>query len=140
MVDNGSTDGSVAMVRTDHPNVRLVESERNLGFGGAVTFERALQIRRLASHLPLSALVLETDSPDIPPHWVYRTAQQRAEGEPQGRNEPAQLPRIAQVVAQLRGISPEELAEATARNAVEALPKLAPLIQAGALADHNRAQ
>ncbi len=51
-----------------------------LGFGGAVTFERALQIRRLASELPASAIVLETDSPDIPPHWLYQTAQQRQEG------------------------------------------------------------
>jgi len=99
-----------------------------LGFGGTVTFERALQIRRLAVELPLSAIVLETDSPDIPPHWLYRTAQQRAAGGPQGRNEPAQLPRIAQVVAQLRGIDVEELALATRRNAIEALPKLAPLL------------
>ncbi|MEO6626383.1 MAG: TatD family hydrolase, partial [Burkholderiaceae bacterium] len=45
-----------------------------LGFGGALTFERAAQLRRLASSLPLAALVLETDSPDIPPHWLYRTA------------------------------------------------------------------
>ena len=36
VVDNGSTDGSGAMVRADFPGVRLVESERNLGFGGAV--------------------------------------------------------------------------------------------------------
>jgi TatD DNase family protein len=99
-----------------------------LGFGGTVTFERALQIRRLAVELPLSAIVLETDSPDIPPHWLYRTAEQRTAGEPQGRNEPGELPRIAQVVAQLRGIDVEELALATRRNAVEALPKLAPLI------------
>ena len=99
-----------------------------LGFGGAVTFDRALRIRRLAVELPLSAIVLETDSPDIPPHWLYRTAQQRAGGEPQARNEPAQLPRIAQVVAQLRGIGVEELAEATRRNAIEALPKLAGLL------------
>jgi TatD DNase family protein len=99
-----------------------------LGFGGAVTFERALQIRRLAAELPLSAIVLETDSPDIPPHWLYRTAEQRAAGEPQGRNEPGELPRIAQVVAQLRGIDAEELAHATRRNAIDALPKLAALI------------
>jgi TatD DNase family protein len=99
-----------------------------LGFGGTVTFERALQIRRLAVELPLSAIVLETDSPDIPPHWLYRTAEQRAAGEPQGRNEPGELPRIAQVVAQLRGIELEELAQATRRNAIEALPKLAALI------------
>jgi TatD DNase family protein len=99
-----------------------------LGFGGTVTFDRALQIRRLAVELPLSAIVLETDSPDIPPHWLYRTAEQRADGEPQGRNEPGELPRIAQVMAQLRGIDAEELAQATRRNAIEALPKLGPLI------------
>jgi TatD DNase family protein len=99
-----------------------------LGFGGTVTFERALQIRRLAAELPLSAIVLETDSPDIPPHWLYRTAEQRAAGAPQGRNEPGELPRIAHVVAQLRGIEVEELAQATRRNAIEALPKLAALI------------
>jgi TatD DNase family protein len=78
--------------------------------------------------LPLSAIVLETDSPDIPPHWLYRTAEQRADGEPQGRNEPGELPRIAQVVAQLRGIDPAELAQATRRNAIDTLPKLGPLI------------
>jgi TatD DNase family protein len=95
-----------------------------LGFGGAVTYERALQLRRLAASLPLSALVLETDAPDIPPHWLYRTAQQRAAGEPQARNEPGQLPRIAQAVAALRGISLEELEQATTRNALAVLPKL----------------
>ncbi len=99
-----------------------------LGFGGAVTYERALQLRRLATDLPLSALVLETDAPDIPPHWLYRTAAERAAGQPQGRNEPAELPRIAQVVAGLRGIPAEALAEATTRNACEALPRLAPLL------------
>ena len=57
-------------------------------------------------------MVLETDSPDIPPHWLYRTAEQRASGMAQGRNEPAELPRIAQVLAQLRGIGLDELAMA----------------------------
>jgi TatD DNase family protein len=101
-----------------------------LGFGGSATFDRALQIRRLATELPLSALVLETDSPDIPPHWLYRTAQQRAAGQAQGRNEPAQLPRIAQVLAQLRGIDLDELAAATTSNACEALPRLRGLLPA----------
>ncbi|MBC5765281.1 TatD family hydrolase [Ramlibacter albus] len=95
-----------------------------LGFGGAVTYDRALQLRRLARELPLHAIVLETDAPDIPPHWLYRTAAQREAGLPQGRNEPAELPRIAQVVAQLRGIEPEALADATTRNAIDALPNL----------------
>ncbi|RYF62568.1 MAG: TatD family deoxyribonuclease [Comamonadaceae bacterium] len=98
-----------------------------LGFGGAVTFERALQLRRLAASLPLDALVMETDSPDIQPHWLYRTQEQRAGGLPQARNEPAELPRIAAVVAALRGIGIEALAEATTRNAVAALPRLAGL-------------
>ncbi|HVZ45297.1 MAG TPA: TatD family hydrolase [Ramlibacter sp.] len=96
-----------------------------LGFGGAVTFERALQLRRLARELPQDAIVLETDAPDIPPHWLYRTAAERAAGEPRARNEPAELPGIAAVVAALRGVSVDELARSTGRNAVAALPKLA---------------
>lgn len=100
-----------------------------LGFGGTVTFDRALQVRRLARELPLSAIVLETDAPDIPPHWLYRTAEERAAGTAQGRNEPGELPRIAAVLADLRGISPAELAEATLRNACEVLPRLAPLVR-----------
>ncbi|SCX73300.1 TatD family hydrolase [Variovorax sp. EL159] len=99
-----------------------------LGFGGAVTFERALQLRRLASTLPLESIVMETDAPDIQPHWLYRTQEQRAAGEPQGRNEPGELPRIAEVVAGLRGIGIDELARATTRNAVETLPKLESLM------------
>jgi len=65
-----------------------------LGFGGALTYDRALQLRRLAATLPLDVIVMETDAPDMPPHWLYKTAEQRAAGEPQGRNEPAELPRI----------------------------------------------
>jgi TatD DNase family protein len=100
-----------------------------LGFGGAVTFETALQLRRLAVELPLTALVMETDSPDIPPHWLYTTAASRALGTAQGRNEPAELPRIAQQVADLRGITVHELAAATTANALQALPKLAGLLK-----------
>ena len=99
-----------------------------LGFGGAVTFDRALQLRRLAASLPVAALVLETDSPDIAPHWLYRTAAERASGAAQGRNEPAELPRIAQMVAGLRGIAPQVLARATLDNACAALPKLRGLL------------
>ena len=99
-----------------------------LGFGGTVTFDSARQIRRLAGQLPLETLVMETDSPDIPPHWIYKTAQQRAEGQSQGRNEPGELPRIAGVLAQLRGIPDEALAWATTANALQAFPKLKGLI------------
>ena len=99
-----------------------------LGFGGTVTFDSARQIRRLASALPLDALVMETDSPDIAPHWLYRTAEQRADGQGQGRNEPGELPRIAGVLAQLRGLSEEALARATTANALQAFPKLKGLL------------
>lgn len=99
-----------------------------LGFGGTVTFDSARQIRRLASELPLDALVMETDSPDIPPHWLYRTAAQRADGQGQGRNEPGELPRIAGVLAQLRGLSDEALARATTANALAAFAKLKGLL------------
>ncbi|WP_418130855.1 TatD family hydrolase [Variovorax sp. 375MFSha3.1] len=105
-----------------------IELGLKLGFGGAVTFERALQLRRLASTLPMESIVMETDAPDIQPHWIYRTQAQRDAGEPQGRNEPAELPRIAEVVADLRGIGIYALAEATTRNAVAALPKLQSLL------------
>ena len=96
-----------------------------LGFGGTLSFERSLQIRALAQQLPATALVLETDAPDIPPHWLYRTAEERAAGQPQGRNEPAELPRIAAVLASLRGWSLEETALHTSANARAALPGLA---------------
>ena len=92
-----------------------------LGFGGALTFERANQLRLLATQLPLDALVLETDSPDIPPHWLYLTAEDRAKGMPQGRNTPYEIPRIAQVLADLRGISLDEVQQATTANVQAAL-------------------
>jgi TatD DNase family protein len=99
-----------------------------LGFGGAMTFDRALQIRRLAQGMPAEALVIETDAPDIPPHWLYRTAAQREAGE-RARNEPAELPRIAAVLAGLRGWSVEKTADTVRANTFAALPRL------GALAD-----
>lgn len=106
----------------------FVELGFKLGFGGAVTFDRALRLRRLAVDMPLSALVLETDAPDMPPHWLYTPAARRNAGEAQPPNEPAELPAIAQVVADLRGVTPEQLALATCHNACAALPKLASLL------------
>ena len=97
-----------------------------LGFGGTVTFDRSLQIRRLAAELPEEALVVETDAPDIPPHWLYRTAEERAAGAT-SRNEPGELPRIGACLAGLRGWTPEQAAAITTRNARAALPRLAAL-------------
>ena len=95
-----------------------------LGFGGTVTFEAANAIRHLARVLPLDSLVMETDAPDIPPHWLYKTMAQRTAGEPQGINEPGELPRIAKTIAALREMSEADLMAATYNNALTALPRL----------------
>jgi len=89
-----------------------------LGFGGSATFSGSLRIRRLAVEVPDSALVVETDAPDIAPQWMHLESGRR-------RNEPAQLPRIGAVIAQLRAISPEQLADITRRNVLAAIPRLA---------------
>lgn len=85
-----------------------------LGFGGAMSFERALRIRALARDLPTSAHVLETDAPDIAPSWVHKQ-----------RNEPHQVAGIARVFADLRGIGLDEALAQTAVNARRVLPRLA---------------
>jgi TatD DNase family protein len=89
----------------------------HLGFGGAMTFTRALQIRRLAAELPLDAIVLETDAPDIAPSWVHP-----------GRNSPEQLPAIGRLLAELRGLPEEEVRAATERSALAAIPRLKNLL------------
>lgn len=82
-----------------------------LGFGGAMTYDGSTRIRELARHLPLEAIVLETDAPDIPPAWLNG-----------GRNTPAELPRIAAVLAELRELPVAELVQRTAANARAVLP------------------
>lgn len=98
-----------------------------LGFGGAMCYERALQIRALAASVPAHLPVLETDAPDIPPPWLYVRAERRMDGHEQGRNEPAELPRIARTLADLRGWTLAQTAQQTTSNALAALPRLAAL-------------
>lgn len=83
-----------------------------LGFGGAMTYSRARRIRELAATLPLAAIVLETDAPDMAPAWL--------QGQ---RNAPQELPRIAAVLAELRGMTLQEVALATTANAQCILPE-----------------
>jgi TatD DNase family protein len=116
---------------SDQQAQQFVAQGFRLGFGGAMTFERALRIRHLAASLPATVPVLETDAPDIPPQWLYVRAGQRAAGA-SSRNEPAQLPRIARTLADLRGWTLAETAAITAANAHAALPRLAALRSAGA--------
>jgi TatD DNase family protein len=90
---------------------QLVDLGFKLGFGGAMTHPRALHLRDLARTLPLAAMVLETDAPDIPPHWLQH-----------GRNEPAELAGIAAALAELRQLPVHSILAATASNVMEALP------------------
>lgn len=84
-----------------------------LGFGGAMTFSGSGRIRRLAAELPLEAIVLETDAPDMPPAWANGA-----------RNDPVNLRRYATELAALRGISEDEVECATTRNAESVLGRL----------------
>jgi TatD DNase family protein len=100
---------------------RLLGRGLRLGFGGAMTYLGSLRIRQLASSLAADAWVLETDAPDIPPQW-------RREAGTSLRNEPGDLPAIAEVAAGLRGATLAEIAATNRSNAIAALPRLAPLL------------
>jgi len=94
----------------------LIKLGFKLGFGGAATYSRATRLRALATTLPLSCIVLETDAPDMRPEFIAR-------GQP---NKPEYLPRIAQILADLRGITLARFAEETTTNANAILNLSAP--------------
>jgi TatD DNase family protein len=99
---------------------QFIELGFKLGFGGAATYDRALQIRRLLAELPIDAIVTETDAPDIPPAWLVAEGLQY--------NEPAFLPRIARQLAQIRAMDDGQFAAAVWRNAMDALPRWSALL------------
>lgn len=81
-----------------------------LGFGGMLTFERSSKLRRLAAQLPLDALVLETDAPDM------TVAAHQGE-----RNSPEYLPDVLAALAEIRETEPELIAARTTQNARDVL-------------------
>lgn len=80
------------------------------GFGGTLTFEHSRKIRELAKNLPLEALVLETDAPDM------TVVQHRGQ-----RNSPEYIPFVLEAMASVRGETAEEIAVATTQNAAAVL-------------------
>lgn len=92
----------------------LVTMGFHLGVDGPVTYPSSRALREALKAAPLDRLVLETDSPYLPP--------QSRRGQ---RNEPALLPEVAAGLAALHGVSPDELSDITARNA-RRLFRLAP--------------
>jgi len=87
---------------------QCVESGFYLSFAGPVTFPNAHKLQEIVKLVDLNRILLETDSP-----WL---APQQMRGK---RNEPAFLPFIARKIAEIKGISADELAEITTRNAKE---------------------
>ena len=104
----GFTGGGI--VHAFSGSLQQAEHYLKLGFMisvcGTITYDRATRIRAVAAQLPLQSLVLETDSPDIPP--VAYNGQ---------RNSPEYLPQVAAVLAEIRGESLERIAEQTTANA-----------------------
>lgn len=84
-----------------------------LGYGGNITYERATRIRKIAAELPLSAIVLETDAPDIP------LAKRR-----DTHNSPEYLPEILDTLSTLRPESKEAIALQTCINVKEVLTRI----------------
>ena len=81
-----------------------------LGFGGAISYDRARKLRRLVAELPLESMVLETDAPDMP------LAEYREQP-----NTPERIRQVAEIIAQLRGISVDEVARVTTATARQLL-------------------
>lgn len=77
-----------------------------IGLGGPVTYERANRLRTLARTMPLEFLLLETDAPDQPDAGIRGQ-----------RNEPSRLSAVCEVIAELRGALPGDIAATTTRNA-----------------------
>jgi TatD DNase family protein len=77
-----------------------------LGIGGPLTYPKNETLREVFKTVPLEKIVLETDAPFLPP--------QKIRGK---QNSPAQVRNIAQFLAELRGITLEEVAQATTQTA-----------------------
>ncbi len=79
-----------------------------IGVGGPITFKNVHHLRPIIQKLPLERLLIETDSPYLAPHPVRG-----------GRNEPAYVRHIAAKLADLLGLSPDEVARRTTENAYQ---------------------
>lgn len=85
---------------------RVVAAGFYLGISGPVTFKKAIQLQEIARAIPLDKLLIETDAPYLTPH-PFRGK----------RNEPAHVYYIAEKIAELRGVSPDDVGNISANNA-----------------------
>ncbi len=91
---------------------RAIDMNYMISLSGIVTFKNALELKEVAKQIPLDRLLVETDSPYLAP-VPFR-------GKP---NEPQYVREVAEYVAELKGISFEELARITTYNFYRLFPK-----------------
>lgn len=84
-----------------------------ISIGGVVTFKNAVKVKEVAQNIPLENLLLETDDPYLTP-VPYRGKE----------NQPSYVKYVAQEIASLRGITFEEVANSTTKNAKEIFPQI----------------
>jgi TatD DNase family protein len=77
----------------------------HISFSGIVTFKNAADLREVARRVPLDRLLVETDAPYLAP------VPHRGK-----RNEPAYVRHVGELIAELKGVTPDELGEATSQN------------------------
>lgn len=105
--ENASEAGGVMHCFTETQAVADAAMEMNfyISFSGIVTFKSAKELKEVAKHVPLNRMLIETDSPYLAP-MPYRGKM----------NQPGYVKHVAEHIAELRGISVEEVAEATTAN------------------------
>ena len=104
----GTPDGGVIHSYSGPPDLipQLETLNISFSFSGSITYDRNRRGRASLAAVAEHSLLVETDSPDIPPAGV----------EPEA-NEPAQCAAIVQKMAELRGTTPDRMSEITFRNA-----------------------
>lgn len=105
--ENAQQVGGVMHCFTENLDVALqaIELGFYISFSGIVTFKNALTIKEVAKQIPLDKMLVETDSPYLAP-MPYRGK----------TNQPSYVKHVAEEVARLRGISLEEVSQATTNN------------------------
>ena len=106
LLNNGGTmhcyGGSIEMAQM------LIRLGLHISVGGVSTFKNAQRLKEVIKEIPLQHLLLETDCPYLTPH-PFRGK----------RNSPAFIPTIAQNLADIKGITVDEVAKVTTQNAEE---------------------
>jgi len=103
----GNRAGGVFHCFTETAEVARAALDRGyyISFSGIVTFKNAQDLRDVAAFVPMDRLLIETDSPYLAP-VPYRGK----------TNNPSYVPYVAQQLAQVKGLSVQQVAEATSRN------------------------